>query len=128
MASRIIRQSILFVVVGVIVLTALPACQQPASEGGFDSADPASKLYAIRRADGPADADKIPNLIEQLNSDDPAVRMYAIVALERVTGTRLDFDPYAPAYERDAAVRNWVRAFEAGEIQALPTNQSDSNS
>ena len=125
MGPRLQRQLTMVAAIITLALIALPGCTPPVSEGGFDAADPGSKLYAIRRADSPDDADKIPDLIAQLNSDDPAVRMYAIVALERVTGTRLDYDPYAPAHKRDAAVRQWADAYENGTIQAAPTEQAD---
>ncbi len=106
-----------------------PACAPPpASEGGFESENPASKLYAIRQAGGQHDKTRIPQLIEQLNSDDPAVRMYAIIALEKLTGDRLQYDPYAPAHQRDAAVRRWVAAYQAGRIQAAAPEQAEDQS
>lgn len=106
-----------------------PACAPPpASEGGFDAEDPASKLYAIRAAGTQSDQTKIPELIEQLNSDDPAVRMYAILALEKITGDRKAYDPYAPAHERNAAVRRWVDAYNAKQIQAVDTENADNQS
>lgn len=99
-------------------LTALPllwvavGCTPPASEGGFDSPDPAAKLYAIRAAGEAQDQDAIPHLIEQLDCDDAAVRMYAIVALEKITGQRLGYDPYAPAHKRREAVNRWAAQYE----------------
>jgi HEAT repeat protein len=95
-------------------------CQPPrASEGGFDSPDPASKLYAIHRAGQQRDASAIPHLIEQLNNDDPAVRMYAIEALERITGSRLGYSPYASLMDRNEAVLRWAEAYKAGQIKPL---------
>jgi hypothetical protein len=85
----------------------------PISEGGFDSAQPAAKLYAIRRAGEARDAAAVPKLIEQLDSDDPAVRMFAIEALRRITGQRLGYDPYALPYERHRKVADWVRWYES---------------
>jgi len=88
----------------IVALLASIACQPPISEGDFDSADPAAKLYAISHAD----RGDIPRLIEQLDSDDPAVRMYAIVALERLTGQRRGYSPYDPAHKRAPAVQRWA--------------------
>ncbi|MFA7235331.1 MAG: HEAT repeat domain-containing protein [Phycisphaeraceae bacterium] len=88
----------------------------PASEGGFDSRDPAAKLYAIQRAGEQRDRSAIPHLIEQLNSDDEAVRMFAIIALEKITGTRLGYSPYDPAWKREPAVGEWVAAYKNGEF------------
>lgn len=96
-----------------IALAWLVGCAPPISEGGFDAAQPAAKLYAIRRAGAARDTAAVPKLIEQLDSDDPAVRMFAIEALERITGERRGYRPYAPPYERDPAVAGWVAWFEA---------------
>ncbi len=93
-------------------LAALTGCQPPrAEEGGFDSANPASKLYAISEAGRTRNPDAVPDLIAQLDSDDPAVRMYAIVALEKITGERKGYSPYAPPHARSAAVERWVAAY-----------------
>lgn len=94
-----------------VVSISIAACQpQRAYHRGFNSADPASKLHAIRQAGSADDHAAIPALIEQLDSDDPAVRMLAITALERITGTRRGYDPYAPRSEREPTVNAWTEA------------------
>lgn len=101
----------------VLVCLSLAACSGPsASGGGFDSDNPAAKLYAIRRAGGAGDASAVPKLIEQLDSDDPAVRMLAIGALERLTGDRRGYNPYAPWPERRRAADAWAEAWRRGEL------------
>ncbi len=98
----------------IILIIALPLlcvrCAPPASTGGFHSPDPASKLYAIRNAGESGDPRHIPPLVEQLDNDDPAVRLFAISALERITGERLGYNPYADEAGRRAAVEAWVDA------------------
>ena len=106
-------------------LTALGGCggAPAASEGGFDSIDPASRLYAIRRAGAQRDVAAVPDLIESLESDDPAVRMMAIVALERITGARMGYDPYARRPARQEAVDAWAEAWRSGQLAgARPAN------
>ena len=106
-------------------LTTLAGCGGPpaASEGGFDSADPASRLYAIRRAGGQRDVAAVPDLIESLESDDPAVRMLAIAALQRITGTRMGYDPYALPAARQDAVDAWLEAWRSGRLaRPAPAN------
>lgn len=88
----------------------LTACAPPASEGGLNSDNPASRLYAIRAAGERRDRAALPALVESLDSDDPAIRMMAISALERITGTRRGYDPYASAAERQPAVDAWVQS------------------
>jgi len=90
-------------------------CQPSISEGGFDSPNPAAKLYAIQRAGEQRDADAVPELISQLDSDDPAVRMYAIIALEKITGERKGYSPYDPPHQRMQAVERWAEAYAAEE-------------
>jgi len=85
-------------------------CAPPASQGGFHSPDPASKLYAIHSAGESRDRKNIPVLVEQLDSDDPAVRVFAINALERITGERLGYNPYADEATRRSAIDAWADA------------------
>lgn len=97
---------------GFFLLTvALAACSPPpASEGGFHSPDPASRLYAIHRAGEQRDRRAVPDLVEQLDNDDPVVRLMTIQALDRITGTRLGYNPYAPPAQRREAIDRWVAA------------------
>ena len=108
----------------ILVLAAPAGCGAPrASEGGFDSPNPASRLYAIRLAGQQRDASAIPDLIESLESDDQAVRMMAIIALEQVTGTRMGYDPYARQPARQVTADNWTRAWRAGRFDSLQSGQ-----
>ncbi|MEX2672069.1 MAG: hypothetical protein WD294_08175 [Phycisphaeraceae bacterium] len=107
-------------VVGIItaaICLALSGCTPAISEGGFHAPDPGSKLYAITRAGQNRDRTAIPHLIEQLESDDQAVRMYSILALDRITGTRLGYIHHAPSHHRQAAVARWVEAYRQGELE-----------
>jgi hypothetical protein len=95
----------------------LSACAPPpASDGDFTSADPGAKLYAIVRAGEACDRSAIPHLIEQLGSDDQAVRMYAIGALRRITGRDFDYVYYADPVVRERSIVRWVEAYESGEL------------
>jgi hypothetical protein len=87
----------------------LGSCAPPrASEGGFDSPNPASKLYAIHRAGEHHDITALPRLVEQLDNDDLLVRMMAAQALSRITGTRLGYNPYSPVEEQREAIGRWT--------------------
>ena len=100
----------------VCLVGALTGCTPKASQGSFDSADPAAKLYAIHRAGTDRDRAAVKDLVEQLNSDDAAVRMMAINALDRIVGHRLGYNPYAPLVDRQAAVDRWARFARRGYI------------
>jgi HEAT repeat protein len=81
-------------------------CAGPAR--GFASADPGARLDAAVEATARKDTSAIPDLIKLLESDDPAARLVAINALERLTGTTNGYDFAAPEYDRRAAVDRWV--------------------
>lgn len=90
------------------ILLSLSACAPPpASAGGFHSPDPASRLYAIQHAGEAGDRDAVPYLVESLESDDPAERMWAIHALEKLTGERKGYNPYNSLLDREQAVQRW---------------------
>lgn len=58
------------------------------------------------------DRSAVPHLIEMLRSDDPAVRMAAIRALERLTGETLNYEHFAPEHERQKSIAAWERWYE----------------
>ncbi|MCX5658246.1 MAG: HEAT repeat domain-containing protein [Planctomycetota bacterium] len=97
-----------------LAIILLPGCGPRAHEGGMHSDNPAAKLYAIRHAGEARDARAVPDLVEQLDSDDPAVRMLSIHALEQIAGTRMGYNPYASAQERKPAVEAWTQAAKSG--------------
>ena len=97
-------------------------CGPRATDGGFDSDNPAARLYAIRAAADAGDRAAIPRLVEELDSDDPAVRLWAIHALEELTGQRLNYNPYAGPEGRAPAVAAWRAAVDAGRFGPTPAN------
>jgi len=101
----------------VVAVAVVAGCAGPrTSQGGFDSPEPGSRLYAISRAGQARDATALPDLIESLQSDDPAIRMMTIIALEQITGTRMGYDPYARHGDRQAAADAWLDAWRRGQF------------
>lgn len=103
------------------VVTALASCGPPAIEGGFDSANPSAKIYAIEHAARDNDRSAIPHIIAQLESDDPAVRSVAIAALKRMTGQTYGYRDYDPPCVRREAIDRWEQAWKADELFAEPS-------
>jgi hypothetical protein len=103
---------------------AAPSCAPPAIEGGFDSGNPAARMYAIEQAARDGDRTALPRIVEQLDSDDPAVRYLAITSLERLTGERLGYRFYDDPIERDLAIRRWVEYVQERE-PSLDANEAD---
>lgn len=66
------------------------------------------------------DKEAVDLLIELLNDYDRGVRMYTILALERLCGETYGYDYYGPEPERAAAVARWREARQRGEVTVRP--------
>ena len=71
------------------------------------SNDPASKIPAIKKAVDARQTATAPQLVNSLDSEDPAVRFYAIRALRDLTGETFGYVWYAGDGDRARAVQNW---------------------
>lgn len=95
----------------------LVACA-PEPGRGFDDALPSARIDAIVEAARAGDRAAVRSLIEQLDSDDAAVRLVAIEALHRATGETHGYRQYDPPAERRAAVARWERWLETSQETA----------
>lgn len=86
----------------------LAACG-PTITPDFDSPEPAARNAAIIKAVESHDTSAVPDLVRMLDSDDPATRLLAINALERITGQTLGYDDSAPERDRREAVERWQK-------------------
>jgi len=105
----------------------LVACGPAARDGGFNSANPAAKIYAIEYAASRGDHSAIGQIIEQLDSDDPAVRCLAGASLKRLTGQTYGYHDFDPPEQRRQAVDRWVRALQSGELSVNPVAADESS-
>jgi len=78
----------------------------------LESPDPGQRIRAIKQAGDRRDRSASPALVQRLEDEDEAVRLFAILALEKIWGTRLGYDYRKPPAERDRAVRRWRRHLE----------------
>lgn len=76
---------------------------------GIQSPDPDARVLAIVKAGQRRDVRTVPLLVDRLEDEDEAVRLYAILALDKITGRRLGYDYAGPAGERAKAVARWRR-------------------
>lgn len=94
------------------------ACSGPrAIDGGFDSANPAARMYAIEYAARSDDRAATLQIVEQLDSDDPGVRFLAIGALQDMWGETFGYRYYDPPYLRADAIERWVEAVNSGDLK-----------
>ncbi|MBW7905864.1 MAG: HEAT repeat domain-containing protein [Phycisphaerae bacterium] len=93
---------------------------------GCTAADPRAQLssrYAPDRAGAivrlaeRGDREAIHALVDLLEDDDPAVRMYAILALERLTGETRGYRYYDSEARRAPAVQRWRTALREGQVR-----------
>ncbi|CAG0984164.1 hypothetical protein PHYC_01932 [Phycisphaerales bacterium] len=96
----------------------------PAIVADFNSAEPAARNSAIVKAAAEEDRSKISDLVRMLDSDDPATRLLAIQALERMTGERLGYDPAAGPDQREPAVVRWVEWVRAHPPHPVPPGEN----
>ncbi len=73
----------------------------------FESPDPSDRIAAVRQAGNSEDQSAIPALVDRLEDEDSGVRFYAILALERIVGTRMGYDYASSDVERVRAVYRW---------------------
>ena len=66
-----------------------------------------AKIPAIKSAAESKDMNAAPRMVKDLESDDPAVRFYAIEGLERLTGQTFGYVYYDDSAHRHEAVMKW---------------------
>ena len=99
------------------LLCVASACVAPRSPRVVGNPDPSGKIPAIKRAVEQKDMAAARQLIKDLESDDPAVRFYAIQGLERLTGETFAYRYFDGDEQRKGALEKWqawLRGFEAG--------------
>lgn len=88
------------------LLLAMPAgCFRLAPS--INDPDPASKIPAIKAAVGHNDRHALPELVDSLDSDDPAIRFYAWDGLRKLSGQDFGYHFYDEADQRKPAVARW---------------------
>jgi len=90
------------------VLLFAAGCTAPEPRPDFDAAVAASRIAAIEQALCSRDASRTPQIVEQLDSDDRAVRLMAISALEILTGRTYGYHYDDPPSLRGQAIERWV--------------------
>ncbi|MEZ0265352.1 MAG: hypothetical protein ACAI43_11555 [Phycisphaerae bacterium] len=69
--------------------------------------DPAEQIPGMKKAAREGDRKVVPELVKQLESDDAAIRFYAIESLKRLTGQDLGYRYFEDEPGRKDAVERW---------------------
>ena len=88
---------------------------------GLKSDEVAGRIQAMKLAAQRRDQSAVPALVLALESDDPAERLFAIEALERITGTNLGYHYYDSDAARAQAVRRWKDRLTGPQTKPSPT-------
>ena len=99
-------------IVATLAAAAAGGCHEPAGPRTIANPDPAVKIPAIKGAVADRDRQQAVALVQNLDSDDSAVRLFAIEGLRRLTGEDFGYNYYADAEKRAPAVRRWKRWLE----------------
>ena len=66
-----------------------------------------AKIPGIKRAGLAQDRSALPGLVDSLNDEDPAVRMFAIVTLEKFSRDRFGYEYYLDEEQRKPSIARW---------------------
>jgi len=86
---------------------AVGGCTAPRGPIEVTNPDPSGKIPAMKKAVREHDLSVVRQLIKDLDSDDPAVRFFAIHALQELTGQRYGYEYYADELGRKPALDQW---------------------
>src|SRR4051794_2961993 len=79
----------------------------PGPQKAINNPDPSGKIPAMKEAVRVHDLRAAPQLVKDLESDDGAVRFYAIEALHRLTGETFGYVYYQDEAQREPALKKW---------------------
>jgi len=111
---------------------AAPGCDVPESMNltlyeRLQDENPSVRIKAILEAGDRKDPKAVPFLVDRLSDNARDVRMFAILALAKTTGTRMDYRYYDPPARRAEAVKRWRKWLAAGRPK-LPKPSPAGNS
>jgi HEAT repeat protein len=81
------------------------------------SVNPLDRALAAVQAANSGNAQSVGALVDLLEDPDPGVRMYAILALRRLTGEDYGYRFYESVTQRNLAVARWREALRQGKVR-----------
>jgi len=112
------------VIAGLTALVSALGCDSSAARRReMASGNPLDRVRAAVNVSSARDAQGIHKLVDLLEDGDAAVRMYAILSLQRLCGQDYGYRYYESEPLRAAAVERWRGALRAGEVELQPSAQ-----
>jgi hypothetical protein len=100
-----------FLIVAIVAATVTgvggSGCSAPRPVRSVKNPDPLGRIPAFKEAVREKDRRAVRYMVRDLDSDDPAVRLFAIVGLERLTGRTFDYRYYDDQHQRLPAIKRW---------------------
>ncbi len=103
---------------GVCGACGLKPLHYPADLG---SPHPGLRARAVQAAVARNDPAAVPLLVDRLEDEDVAIRLYAAQALRRLTGKDFNYRYYRPLADRTLAIERWRRYVHSSAHDAPPT-------
>lgn len=99
---------------------AMMSCR-PVEPLSVKNPDPTIKIPAIKDAVRRDKMSDVPQMVHDLNSDDPAVRFFSIYGLRKLTGEDFGYHFYLDEEERKPALTKWNEWLEkSGRLAKQP--------
>ena len=89
--------------------------------GDFQNEDPNVRIAVIRRSGQDKLESAIPYLVDRLTDSEAEVRMFAIMALQKITGLTHDYRYYQGASLRQDAVGRWRKWIVSKRVESDDT-------
>jgi hypothetical protein len=100
-----------------LILAVVAGCHEPTGPRTVHNRDLAVKVPAIKEAVDRHDLSVAPQLVKDLDSDDPAARFYAIQGLHRLTGQTFGYVYYDEREKRRESVNRWRKWLDESKGQ-----------
>jgi hypothetical protein len=84
----------------------------------ISSDDSNERIRAIKAAGEAKDVHAVPLIVDRLEDEDSAVRFFAIIALEKITGQRFGYDYSKAGRDRAASIVLWREYVKSGDFAA----------
>src|SRR5439155_5560095 len=108
-APRAMTKRFPWLILAAAVWALLAGCSEPTGPRTVHSRELSTKIPAFKRAVAQKDTSAEAEMVRELDDDDPAVRLYAIQGLQRLTGQDMGYRYYDDKEARQPAVAKWKK-------------------